>query len=89
MGTFGRVSGEGVVPPNQRWALRKIVRKFRKLHKLRKVRNCAICVAHYAFFFALAQYALRSMPVFSALAQYALRFIPFFSALAQFAFANR
>ena len=35
----------------QRWALRKIVRKFRKLRKLRKLRNCAICVAHYAFFF--------------------------------------
>ena len=33
---------------NQRWALRKIVCKFRKL---RKLRNCAICVAHYAFFF--------------------------------------
>ena len=35
----------------QRWALRKIVRKFGKLRKLRKLRNCAICVAHYAFFF--------------------------------------
>ena len=64
----------------QRWALRKMVRKLRK---------CAICVAHYAFFSALAQFALRYMPVFSALAQFALRFMPFFSALAQFAFANR
>ena len=33
--------------------------------------NIAICVAHYAFFSALAQFALRSMPVFSALAQFA------------------
>ena len=64
----------------QRWALRKMVRELRK---------CAICVAHYAFFSALAQFALRSMPVFSALAQFALRSMPFFSALAQFAFANR
>ena len=43
---------------NQRWAVRKIVRKFRKLRTM-------------PFFSALAQFALRSMPVFSALAQFA------------------
>ena len=71
---------------DQRWAFRKIVRKFRKL---RKLCNCAICVARYDLFSALAQFALRSMPFFSALAQFALRSMSFFSALAQFAFANR
>ena len=33
----------------------------------------------------VAQFALRSMPIFSALAQFALRSMPVFSALAQFA----
>ena len=80
---IGGISIGGALAPWQRWALRKTVRKFRKLRK------CAICVAHYVFFSALAQFALRSMPIFSALAQFALRSMPFFSALAQFAFANR
>ena len=53
--------------------MRKIVRKFRKLHKMRKVRNCAICVALYAFFSALAQFALRSMPFFQRLRNLRLR----------------
>ena len=52
---------------NQRWALRKIVRKFRKLRKLRKLRKCAICVAHYVFFLALAHFVLRSITFFQLL----------------------
>ena len=50
-----------------------------------QVAQMRICVAHYAFFSALAQFALRTMSFFSALAQFALRSMPFFSVLAQFA----
>ena len=51
-GTLSRLPSFFVTPLTlmQRWALRKIVRKFRKLRKLRKLRNCVICVAHYVFF---------------------------------------
>ena len=48
----------------QRSAFRKIVRKLRK---------SAICIAHFAFFSALAQFALRSMPFFQRLRNLRLR----------------
>ena len=73
----------GGIPSNywggyiQRWALHKIVRKFRKLCKLR---SCAICVAHYAFFRSCAVCVELYTYFFSACAIRVALYAFFFSA---------